>query len=693
MNKRKNLSADALSKQLDLFSTEAALELGQLNSQNQPQEISPHLAFQPIAPRSLEQQHAMIAPMITALFPQNVAAGDRQLIRALLQLLLDHATTGSTAVPLNIAARVCNVSIADIREKLHTISEQLHKESQANPFVLNGDFLALSRFAAAEMFIAQWLIARSDDSLLNSEDCESIDSLAGNQSAISAQFSKQDSSLSNEQWHAVRTAATKRFAFILGGPGTGKTNTIAELVKVLVAQLETCHVTLRAPIYLLATTGKAAARLAEVLDQPLKVNLLNEFNEVNGANQTDMWQSKVQVHTLHRLLRQSMQDGDTTIDWWRPRGERKKIHASAVIVDEASMLDAELMADLLCALGDKTRLILVGDPDQLPAIEPGQVIDSWVKARTNLGDLRMAHTALLTKNFRSGNASTIHGLASSINAGDALATLDYLKQVDEDGNEAHTIDSAITWRPSLVRGVVNSKSTINSNSGDTYAALMDFLLSHFENYIAMLSQPLCTPVDAHRVLNQFRVLTPIRQSSYGVAAINRILSERICQSIATRRLASGYIKSTASNDVEAQLWPLGRVIMVTINSPQLNLANGDVGVMMADGFVHFEPRFNFRLGEIVDIKMHHYELPQFEDAFALTVHKAQGSEFDHVAIVLPTSVLDEGAATVVSRQLLYTAVTRAKHRVTLIADARVIARAVETIQIRHSLLPHLLTNM
>jgi len=404
-----------------------------------------------------------------------------------------------------------------------------------------------------------------------------------------------------EQQRAIEIALTRRFALVTGGPGTGKTHGVARILTALAqaahAQGERLRIALAAP------TGKAAARLGESLRAQLaKLDL----PEAVAA------QLPRDAQTVHRLL---------GISPWRlqPCFDRiAPLPFDVVVVDEVSMVDLPLMAKLVTAIPESARLILLGDPDQLSAVEAGNVLGALVEA-ANAGALGDCHVAL-TRSHRFGAESTLGALATSITHGDAEAALRALARTD---TVALVEDASLTR---LVDG-----------AAEAYRPIID-------------ASDHATALHAAR---GFRVLTALRHGTSGCLALDRAIAQRMQRMLGTRA---------------DEKWWRGRLVLVTANRPELGLFNGDTGVVWpeADGSL----KVWFEAGDGTPRAFAPAVLPPHEGAFAMTVHKAQGSEFERVALVTgPDSA-------VLTRELLYTGVTRARSGLALYSTPETLQRGI-----------------
>ncbi|WP_280242263.1 exodeoxyribonuclease V subunit alpha [Nocardia abscessus] len=418
---------------------------------------------------------------------------------------------------------------------------------------------------------------------------------------------------------AAALAATHWTTVVAGGPGTGKTHTIARIIALLAAHRETEPKLPALRIALAAPTGKAAARLQEaVREQAVSLGL----PELTAA-------------TLHRLL-----------GWQRGRSTRFKHHEfnrlpyDVIVVDETSMVSLTMMSRLLAALRPDTRLVLVGDPDQLASVDAGAVLADLVAgpvaATPNpvlddiLGpeptaDHAEALTALERTRLRGGIVRLTRGrrfggriadLAVAVRAGDAAAALELLRG---GGDELSLCapDELIAVRADVVRAA--SAVSAAALDGDAAGALS--------------------------ALESHRLLCAHRQGPFGVERWDRMAAEWAA--------AGG-----AGPDSHQAPWYPGQPLLVTANDHEARIYNGDTGVVvrMADGSL----RAALQRGSEPYL-VHPTQFPAVTTVFAMTIHRSQGSQYDTVSVVLP-----EPESTLLTRELLYTAITRARRHVRII---------------------------
>ncbi len=444
---------------------------------------------------------------------------------------------------------------------------------------------------------------------------------------------------------AAAIALTSNISIISGGPGTGKTATVARL---LVALMRLSKARLR--ILLAAPTGKAAARLTESLNMASRLLSLTE-------QERELFPQK--AVTLHRLLGVGANNQ-------QPRYNRASLLSlDVMVVDEAAMVDLLMMARLIEALPAHARIILLGDREQLASVEAGAVFGDicqfieWGYGMHRAQQLMrltgcslQGHTAsrtvklpdnlcLLRKSWRFDELSGIGQLAKAVNAGDSQAAFSILK------GSLRDISSHL-----LVRD-------------EDYQVLLQTSVCNYEYYLASVKACAC-PAEILMIFNRYRLLCALREGPFGVRGLN----ERILQLLQHKGLIRLPVRGY-------EQWYGGRPVMISRNNADLGLFNGDIGIALCDQQGVFRVWFQLPDGSLKSV--HCERLPQHETAWAMTVHKSQGSEFDSVALVLPDYV-----SPVVTRELVYTAITRARQHLTVYASEQVFTHAIRTPTQRYS---------
>ena len=445
----------------------------------------------------------------------------------------------------------------------------------------------------------------------------------------------------NKQKLAAVNALLSPVSIISGGPGTGKTTTVIKVLLLLLNEHPDLHISLAAP------TGKAAARLSESIEkqksqfktsQPELVDLLDKIPN----NST----------TLHRLLSFNPSQIKPRFHSYHP------LPTDLIIIDEASMIDLYIFNLLIQALPQNIRVIILGDKDQLASVEAGAIMGEICQDigydQTRLAQLEsiigqsltaefppkkvpLNNVTLLTESHRFSADSGIGQLSKAVNEQKYRAFLPTI--------EKHPEELAF----------------INSRDEDWLQPINDLLKPYIE-----LCKTETSPEELFKALHQVRILCATNISEFGTKAINEYISTQLFKPEDDRQLYHG------------------QAIMILQNDYVNHIFNGDVGIIVREDnrlIAYFESDN----GELRYIPVQ--LLPQYETAFAMTIHKSQGSEFDHVIIVLP-----DFSSQILTKELLYTGITRAKKNLTIIGTPYNIRQTIERKTERFSGISHQLLN-
>ena len=455
--------------------------------------------------------------------------------------------------------------------------------------------------------------------------------------------------LHEHQIRAIHVANNNAFSIITGGPGTGKTYTVAQLVIALQQATESGgdeatnikFSTDSASLALAAPTGKAAQRMQESLQAALDA--------------ADIDLQLQEAKTIHRLLGIG-RTGRPRYDANNPLGE------DIIIVDEASMLGVELANYLVSAIKPGARLILLGDANQLAAVDAGAVLADLCR----IPSLQPIH-AELTESRRFSAESGIGKLASQINETevDMQAIWKLLRQ-----------DKALSFQ---YVNTLQSESVLDNQKENSLSnlSLLSKVTQNYHLYLNKIGNLLKNPIEKSmpksvksiiallmETFNQFRILSAGHNGEWGDHYINNYITQ---WHLAELKLPLGQ-----------NTWFHGRPVMVLQNNYELGLFNGDIGFCLqtSDDRSRLEVFFENKTQGIA-VNLLNEEV--IATAYAMTIHKSQGSEFDHVAITF-----DNSHARLLSKELIYTAVTRAKKQVTIYSTKQAFERAVKTPTERHT---------
>ncbi|URJ23540.1 exodeoxyribonuclease V subunit alpha [Blochmannia endosymbiont of Camponotus sp. C-003] len=455
-------------------------------------------------------------------------------------------------------------------------------------------------------------------------------------------------------WHKIATAIgiTHHRVLISGGPGTGKTSIIAKII----AALLLCNNNNNLNIKITAPTGKAAALLTE--------SFKTTINNIPQLKQYSLRNLPEKATTLHSLLRTLLYTEEMQYNYFNFS------NLDLVVIDEASMVSLSILAQLILRLSPQTNVILFGDQHQLCSVEPGSVFKDVCQfsnffyspeRHQELIDLTgytlpvvspsessmhynynsiIDGTCILKKNYRFSESSGIHQLSSAINAGDYIKTLSLL--------------NSNIYKDLYYICFVDKKS---------YITMILNCAMKYSNYFKKLKHTKILTKNILEIFSYYRILCASRDGPFGVIRLNyyveQILNEK------------GLIQLNNSRNY------IGRPIIILRNKPSLELYNGDVGVLLLNDQNKLSAYFISSQGGIKVIQI--YQLPEHETCFAMTIHKAQGSEFQHISIVL-----SDRHTPLLTRELFYTAVTRARQYLCLYATDHVIISSVNLPTQRYS---------
>ncbi len=566
------------------------------------------------------------------LFLERLAGGDRPLLRHAAALVSRAVGQGHVCLPLALIAADPLLRQEQEPPDAEGLRQALlscpvvGRPGERTPLILDHhDRLYLYRYYRHEERIAEALLARGR----HLPDLKKINTGAA-RSLLRSLFPAAGTGPDHQQTAAALTLL-KPLVVISGGPGTGKTHTVARILALLRGLRGDC---LR--IGLAAPTGKAAARLQE--------SIRAASRKIDTALAADIPDQAV---TLHRLLGYRPDSGTFRHDRTNP------LHLDVLILDEASMIDVVLMASLLEALPPRCRLILLGDRHQLASVEAGCLFSdlcgrdtpAWsTPVREALADLTghcpaagtehgpMADcVVLLRTSYRFREDSGIGNLARAVNSGRIGAVQEVLAEPWEDLSS-----------PGIDARQQDLEQSILTGFGPLF---------HADSAAAALER-----------LDSFRLLCALRHGSQGVSGLNDLAERVLCR--------AGLITGSPA-------WYAGRPIMILRNRYSQQLFNGDTGILWPDRQGRLQAWFRRPDGSLRPVALS--RLPEHETAWAITIHKSQGSEFDTVLLVLPDSDVR-----VLSRELVYTAITRARRGLRLYADPEILARAVRRRAVRHS---------
>ncbi|MEW9796589.1 exodeoxyribonuclease V subunit alpha [Alteromonas sp. CYL-A6] len=562
---------------------------------------------------------------------------DAQVWQQLLILLSWQLRQGHTCLSLNEVADKTWFRQADVADSGFTLPDSdrlltlardaLNHDVVATGLILDDALLYTRRYYAFEQEVIGAITARRH--YVTPEP----DALARCHAVWQQMFDCQPQSEQDWQQVAVAASLLQPFSVINGGPGTGKTYTVTRLLLALQAMSDhPLNIVLAAP------TGKAAQRLSESVGSARDA-LRGKVDEQLLTTLPE------QAVTLHRLLGVSQYGIDTRFHADNP------LDLDVLIVDEASMVDIGLMARVVRALPAQARLFLVGDADQLPAVESGNVLEALI---TPPDENAIASGRGVPRVMREHIAALCPHLP--------------LLAVDDDApGWVHTLSRSQRFGGALARAAAAIRSgdvSAFEHEANTHAELPEALSSDVSlcplpaaatALTSLIRQTLSALLEARSVQEAIeatracRWLTPVRKGPFGAQALNSLMEQVVRDAV--KAPDSAFFR--------------GRMLMVTQNNYAQQLFNGDIGIVWPDASGSLKAWFERADGSIRAMNLS--RLPAVESAFAMTIHKSQGSEFSQVVMVIPPSQSQQ-IQSLYHRGLLYTGLTRAKSGCLILSD-------------------------
>ncbi|QJC32648.1 exodeoxyribonuclease V subunit alpha [Enterobacteriaceae endosymbiont of Donacia dentata] len=442
---------------------------------------------------------------------------------------------------------------------------------------------------------------------------------------------------------SVISSLTHRISIITGSPGTGKTSIIS---KIIFTFIKIFSKTLK--IKVAAATGKAAVRLTESINEFFQNIPKEKINEKEKKNIPD------KATTIHSLLKLGIYTRKNTFN------NTNILDINLLIIDESSMIDSNLMYIILKTLSKKSHLVLLGDDHQLPSIEYGNIFKdlcyfkkffftqeyfSWLKIIINnqieknikkKAFFFRNFITVLKHNYRYKTNSGINKLAIAIKKGNIIRIKELF--LSKKFNNIHYIN------------ILNIKE---------YKLMIHNFINEYEKYFIYLNKNTYESTKIINKFNDYQIICAVKNGLFGTNEINFLIEEEL------------FNRKIINNNIKNNNWYIGRPIIITQNDSFLNLFNGDIGVTYLDKS-NQKLKIKFLLTNkkytIVDIK----NLPAYEIAYAITVHKSQGSEFKNVSLVLPNKLYP-----LLTRELIYTAITRAKKNITIYSSELIFYNSIK----------------
>jgi exodeoxyribonuclease V alpha subunit len=510
------------------------------------------------------------------------------------------------------------------------------------PFILDGDRLYLHRYFHYESRLLQAIAKLVNvDEAIRRIRMESLKSL---QSFVQKLFRNDDAENTDWQLAAAIIAVLNNFTIITGGPGTGKTTTVAKILAILFSMQPGMKIALAAP------TGKAGARMAE--------SLLNAKIDA-GENIRSLFKM-LKPATIHRLL--GWQKGSPYFKY----NANNPLPYDLVVVDESSMIDVALFAKLLDALKRDARIILLGDKDQLSSVEAGSLFGDLCRALPELNAFDEEHRNLINF-FVAKDEAKVPMIAESSSGkhllSQHLVELKYSHRFKADKGIGKLSRAVISNNKGVLQQFIDAGSNDQVLIDQRYDQhIFETFAEGYKEYIAEPDIRL-----ALEKMNKLRILCAVWQGPQGVYSLNAMVEAYLIKLGSLKRDSEFYDH---------------RPVIVMQNDYMLGLYNGDTGILRKDEngvmkawFIDAAEGNNGNLKSVLP-----GFIAQLETVFAMTIHKSQGSEFGEVMVVLPQHT----GLQLLTRELLYTGITRARHKVIIQSDAETLLATADAVVERGS---------
>ncbi|NLK84594.1 MAG: exodeoxyribonuclease V subunit alpha [Aeromonadales bacterium] len=586
---------------------------------------------------------------------------------------------------------------SDKDRKTPLIAYRFEDKSQARIY--------LRSFYCYESSLADFIKEKAKDESLDEEHKNSL------KNSLNILFGSADGKKVNYQKVAAALSCTSPFTVICGGPGTGKTTTVLRILLLLLANSNDSNIRIK----LAAPTGKAAGRMVEsIVSQIKSFNevALKLFNQDEDLMNQRLSQIPHESSTVHSLLKVHPHNEIPTYN------EENKLPCDILVVDEISMISLGMFSKLISAIDDNTRVIMLGDKDQLCSVEPGSVLSDICSVLSNeksLSDDKLAllsdltgyskdeinakkdglnivsdNVLLLVDSWRFSSESKLGKLANLVNnsigkdPSSIKATFDDLVTVNQDENTLFVDDKNTEVTLNYIDDSKKNRFALKALSSKIAKTMVDFYspenmyLGYLKanNFVIRETEKMSKTVFS--LLDKYRILCANRRGSLGVEEINEKVNNNIRQI---------YRKDKDLKEYSDDVFYPGAVIMVTRNDRFLNLENGDIGFVAYQSEAEREKHkakvfFPPKQGDKPRI-VSPERISDYESGFAITIHKSQGSEYQNVCMVLA-----EKYNPILTKELVYTGLTRAKSEkvddrieggiVSIITDEKILAEAIQT---------------
>lgn len=559
-----------------------------------------------------------------------------------------HLSTLSTNTPLkNYFFNITNtevqklklLNIDDWKNLLHS-SSAVGTGFPTSPLVLENNRLYLHRMWKDECIVAKFLSYSSNNfEVFQKKNIINI---------LNQLFPKTST---NINWHKIATAMSLIHSrvFISGGPGTGKTSIISKIIIALLLQDSNLR------IQTAATTGKSTIILTN--------SCQNIINKIMQFNPTHIYKPILNAVTLHRLLGSRLYNKKNQYNSFE-----NFLNLDCLIIDESSMLSLSILSKLISSLPRHTKVIFLGDHHQLCSIEPGSIFKDICQFSNFDYSPQQKYKLMELTGFIPNKINNSKIYQNYNNIADKICVLKKNYRFKKSSGIGKLADAVKSGNYNLSLSILNSKiyTDLNYNriiQQKDYKSMIIDSTKQYYKYLQILKHNPISIINILQVFNNYRILCALKHGLFGVTTLNYYV-EQILNYL-------GLIKLNQSPNY------IGKPIIILSNDLSLELYNGDIGILLLNSQNNLSAYFLASAHTVKIIPIH--QLPSHETCFAMTVHKAQGSEFQNISIILPNKHLP-----ILTRELIYTAITRIHQHLSLYATDDVLINSIKNITKRHS---------
>ncbi|AAO27117.1 exodeoxyribonuclease V alpha chain [Buchnera aphidicola str. Bp (Baizongia pistaciae)] len=517
-------------------------------------------------------------------------------------------------------------------------SNTISNGSKNTPFIFYKNNFYINKFWLAEQKILKFISQKQNFKLINKNKIQKI---------LKNIF---NTNIDDTQKLAIILSIINNITFIIGGPGTGKTTIILKILLVLI-RLHKKKINIK----LTALTGKAANRLSESIHENIKKLNLTE-HEKNIFNQ--------KTTTLHNLL-----DLKPNKSFNYSCCKNKLYNLNLLIIDEASMIDITIMDKLISSIPKTTKIIFLGDYNQLPSISGGNILKNicsyyqeGFSTTTNKFLKQLFPNRITIKTIKKHQFSNINDKIIMLKKSYRFKKKSDIFKISEmlTKNKINNIKT-------LYQNINNDVNFKQISSKTNYNNIIFEITNSYSKYWSALKQSLPF-LKIINIFNNYKILCILKNGLFGITELNLAIEKEMKK--------IGWIKKVTI--INGQTWYFGKPILILKNNEEMNLFNGECGLTLLDANkklkVFFLPK---NQEQIYSIPIH--LVPEHQTNWTMTVHKSQGSEFSEVVLILPTIM-----TSILTKELIYTAVTRSKKKLTIYSDENIFIKSLKKNIIRYS---------